>query len=188
MAPSARRARLVLALVVVLVAVAIGASILLVRPDLADAADRADTRWTPLRAPLIARYEALGVVAQTLHAAGAAERAVTKELDETLARWSKLALRGDEHTDPVVETTVANELEALARRVRSNIAGSARLAPNTTLTNAMAAFDQVIPTPPAVIAYNRAVRAYEDAREGAVKRIVAGLLGYESRPQLALGP
>jgi hypothetical protein len=178
--------RWVVALVVVLLAVAAGAAVLLVRPDLADAADRADDRWTPLRAPLTARYQALAVVAQTLHEGGAAERAVTKELDAVLERWGRLTLKGDAHTDPVVETTVANQLEGLARRVGSNIVGSARLAYNEALSNAMAAFNQVIPNLSTIEAYNRAVRAYEDQREGAIKRLVAGLLGYDSRPQLAL--
>lgn len=183
-----RRVRWLIALLIAVVAVAVGAAMLLVRPDLASAHDRADARWAPLRAPLAARYEALGGVAAALHTAGAADRAVTQELDAALARWGKLALRGAEHSDIVVETTTANELEALARRVRVNLLGSARLAADPALAPAIAAFDQAIPPPPAVTAYNRAVRAYEDERQGAVMRLIAGALGFDSRPQLALGP
>jgi hypothetical protein len=49
------------------------------------------------------------------------------------------------------------------------------------------AYDQAIVPEPAVQAYNRAVRAYEDDRSGFVERVVAGALGYESRAVLVPG-
>jgi hypothetical protein len=42
-------------------------------------------------------------------------------------------------------------------------------------------------TPATVTAYNRAARGYEDERSGFFERIIADLLGYESRPVLILG-
>jgi hypothetical protein len=181
-----RRLRWILLLVVVLVAAAVAAGAFLVRPGLDDARNRVDARWTPLRPALIARYEALEGVAGALDAV-APDRAVTADLGAELERWNRLALNGPRHTDPGAEATTANDLEALARRVRANIAGSAKLASDPTLQVSMAAFDQAVVAPDQVDAYNRAVRAYEDERSGFLEGIVAGILDYESRPILVLG-
>ena len=175
---------LVLLLVVVGGAVA-GA--LLVRPDLVDTRDRVDATWTPLRAPLATRYEALGGVATALTAAGAGDRAATKALSAELERWRAFALRGPTHTNPAAEATTADELEALARRARANVAASARLTADPAIAAAFAAFDQAVVAPATVNAYNRAVRAYEHARDGTIKALVARALGYDARPVLVLG-
>jgi len=182
-----RRVRwLVLIGVAVVVAVVI-AAVLTVQPGLADARDRVDARWEPLRAPLVLRYQALGGVLKAMQDAGAGERDVTKELDVALARWSKLSLQGPKHSDFEAEATTANELEALARRVRANVAGSARLAPNEAITAAFLAYDQAVIVPAVINAYNRAVRGYEDEREGTVHRIIANALAFDARPRLVLG-
>jgi hypothetical protein len=54
------------------------------------------------------------------------------------------------------------------------------------LNQAIAAFQGTVPPPPAVTAYNRAVRGYEDERNGLLRGPVASLFGYDSRPQLVL--
>src|SRR5438067_2422450 len=102
-----RRVRRIVLVVVALVIAGAVAAVLLVRPHLQSARDDVDAHWTPLRAPLATRYTALGGVVQALHAAGATDRAVTKDLDAALARWSKLALHGAAHTDAGVEATTA---------------------------------------------------------------------------------
>jgi hypothetical protein len=96
-------------------------------------------------------------------------------------------LRGPKHTDPGAEATTADELEALARRARANVAASARLSADPGIASAFAAFDQAVVAPAAVKAYNRAVRAYERARTGTIKSLVARALGYDARPVLVLG-
>jgi hypothetical protein len=181
-----RRLRWILLLVVALVVAAVLAAAFLVRPGLEDSRDRVDARWTPLRPSLIARYDALGGV-ETALSAVAADRAVTNDLQAELEQWDELALNGPRHTDPGAEALVANQLEALARRVRANLFASPRLANDPALQLAMAAFDQAVVAPAAVNAYNRAARAYEDERSGFVEGIVAGVLGYDSRPVLILG-
>jgi len=181
-----RRLRWILLLVVALVVAVVAAGAFLVRPGLEDSRDRVDARWTPLRPSLIARYEALGGVETALDAV-AADRAVAKDLAAQLERWDELALNGPQHTDAGAEAIVANELEALARRVRANILASPRLGNDPALQEAMVAFDQAVVPPAAVDAYNRAVRAYEDERSGFFEGIVASVLGYETRPVLILG-
>jgi hypothetical protein len=186
-APMARRIRWLVLIAMAVIVAGLVMVVVSVQPGLSDARDRVDTRWEPLRVPLALRYKALKSVAQALNDAGAGERAVTKELDATLARWSELALRGPKHTEPDVEAKAANDLEALARRARANVAASARLAPNPAITAAFTAYDQVVVDPTRVRPYNRAVRAYEDEREGTMNRVVATVLGYDARPRLVLG-
>jgi hypothetical protein len=182
-----RRLRWIVVLVVAVLAAAVIAALLLVRPDLDDGRSRVDARWSPLRPALITRYDALDGVATALRDAGAADRAVTTDLDTALDRWSRFALRGPKHTDPGAEVVIANDLESLARRMRANVVASARLQGNEPLRTALTAFDQAVVPEPAVNAYNRAVRSYEDTRSGFFDRIVADTLGYDSRPVLVVG-
>jgi hypothetical protein len=185
-----RRLRWIVVLVAVLLVVAVVAvvaALALVRPGLEDGRDRVDQRWTPLRPALIARYDALEGVATALADGGAGDRTVTTDLENALARWQRYAVRGPKHTNPATEVTIANSLEELARRVLANLIASAKLRTNEPLQIAVQAYDQAIVPEPAVQAYNRAVRAYEDDRSGFVERVVAGALGYESRAVLVPG-
>jgi len=183
-----RRLRWILLAVIALAVVVVVAALVLVRPGLDDSRDRVDARWTPLRPVLIARYEALGGVAAALVASPVGgDRAVTKDLEAELERWNRYALRGPRHTDAGQEAAAANELEALARRVRANIQASDRLKNDAALLEALAAFDQAVVTPEPVEAYNRAVQSYEDERSGFFDSLVADVLGYDSRPVLVLG-
>lgn len=159
----------------------------LVQPDLADGRDRVDSAWSPLRAPLAARYQGLGQLGQALVDGGAADREVTTELVTTLERWNRFALRGSTHTDAGAEATIADQLEGLARRARANIAASARLAANPAVKAALDAFDLAVIAPPLVKAYNDATRAYQDTRQGIAGSIVADVLGFEPRPLLQIG-
>ena len=181
-----RRARwIVLLVVVLLVAVALLGA-LLVRPDLVDARDRVDARWTALRPALVERYDALEGVENALDAAGASDRAVTRDLHRELGRWS--ALSGRSHPDVALEAKSANSLEALERRAYENFRRSDRLRANPDLLAAFTAFDEQVVSEPARRRYNRAITAYEGTRDGAFERIVAAVLGFESRPKLLLAP
>jgi hypothetical protein len=154
-----------------------------VRPRLSDARDGVDHAWVPLRLPLVARYQALGGVLSALHAAGAADRTVTQELAVALGRWQRIA-RTD---DPGAQAPLANELEALALRVHANRDASDRLKANPGLVASLAQFDQSVVNPPAVVAYNKAVRTYQQRRTGTVGRLVAAMFGFGNRPVLLIG-
>ena len=182
-----RRLRWIVLVLVLLLVGGVVAAALLVRPPLVDAQEALDARWVPLRAPLATRYTALGGVATALTAAGEGNRAVTKELTAELARWNAFALRGAKHTNPGAETASADQLEALARRARANVAASARLAADPAIAAALAAFDQAVITPATVTAYNRAVREYQRTREGTIESLVAQTLGFDARPELLVG-
>ena len=181
-----RRGRwIVLAVVVLLVAVVL-AGALLVRPDLVDARDRVDARWDALRSDLAERYVLLAAVTTALDSAGASSRSVTRDLRDELRRWSDL--RDRKQVDREQEATSANNLEALARRANANFNSSDRLRNNADLVAAFQAFNQEVVPQPAIDAYNRAVRRYEATRDGVFARLIAGVLGFESRPVLFVAP
>jgi hypothetical protein len=166
--------------VVALVVVGLVVAVVTVRPRLADARDGVDHAWAPLRVPLIARYQALGRVQQALIASGAKDRTVTKDLTVTLGRWQHIV--GTD--DPGAQAPLADQLEGLALRVHENVKASDRLNNNPGLKTALAAFDQAVVNPPAVVAYNKAVHTYQQRRTGTVGRLVAAMFGFGNRPVL----
>src|ERR1700675_686231 len=117
-----RRLRWILVLLVVLVVAGAAIAVLTTKPDLSDPRDRVDARWLVVRPSLLDRYAALTGVEQALVAAGGPDRAVTRDLRTELARWKSLAAQPAADADPGAEATAANDLEALARRARANMA------------------------------------------------------------------
>ena len=181
-----RRVGLLVLVVVLLLAGVVVALMVSARSPLQDGRDAVDGRWVPLRAPLAARYEALGQVAAGLDAAGAGDRTYAVDLKDRLDDWDRLAKSASPNAD--AEAVLANQLEGLATRVRTNIGGSGRLSRDQNLAGAFTAYDAALVPPPAVSAYNRAVRRYERTRDETLKRLPAQLLGFDERPILVIGP
>jgi hypothetical protein len=182
----ARRVRRLAVVVVVLLVIGAVAVVLTIRPKLEDRRSDVDRTWTPLRGPLGERYARLGEANAQLAAAGGGERDVARALGISLGRWGDLRRAGDGDADADAEAQTANQLEGLATRLQALVSSSDRLRASDPLNQAIAAFQGTVPPPPAVTAYNRAVRGYEDERNGLVRRPVASLFGYNSRPQLVL--
>jgi hypothetical protein len=182
---SRRVGLLVLVVVLLLGAVAV-ALVVTARSPLQDRRDAVDGRWVPLRAPLTARYDALGRVAAGLDAAGAGERTYAVDLSDRLDEWNRLVKSASPHAGS--EAAVANELEGLATRVRTNVFASGRLSRDQGLADAFTAFDSALVPPPAISAYNQAVRRYEHTRDETMKRVPARILGFDARPKLVIGP
>ena len=180
----ARRVRRLAVVVLVLLVVGVIALVLTTRPKLEDRRDDVDRAWTPLRGPLGERYARLGEVNAQLAAAGGGERDVARTLGLRLGRWGELRRARDGDADAEVQT--ADQLEGLATRLQAVVSSSDRLRASDPLNQAIAAFQGTVPPPPAVTAYNRAVRDYEDERDGLLRSPVANLFGYDSRPQLLL--
>jgi hypothetical protein len=177
-----------LALVVVLLLV-VGAVMLALttRPRLDDDRSAVDHQWTPLRAPLVARYDKLTGATAAFIAAGGGDRAITKDLLTTLKQWAGLHKVPSAKADAAKEATTADDLEGLGRRLRATISGSDRFRSVAPVTETITAFESTIPPPAAVKSYNDAVTKYEHARRGLLHRIVADTLGYGSRPVLEIG-
>jgi uncharacterized membrane protein len=185
-----RRFRWLFLVVLVLLVAGVAGALLLVRPDLSDARDRVDATWTPLRQPLVTRYTALAGVDTAIKTAGGSGRTVIRDLDRTLAEWQRSANVPDARADAGNEATLANSLEALARRALANVtckSCSDKLKTNKDITAAFAAFDQAVLPAAAITRYNAAVKDYESQREGTIHHFVAAILGFDARPRLVPG-
>jgi hypothetical protein len=180
----ARRVRRLAVVVLVLLIAGAVALVLLTRPQLDDHRDDVDRAWAPLRAPLGARYNQLAAVNEQMTAAGAAERAVTRELGTTLQRWVRLRRAADDDADSEAEAVTANRLEGLAARLNAVVLSSDRLRAVEPLNQAIAAFQGTAAPLPAIKTYNDAVQEYEDTRTSLLRRPAADLFGFESRRKL----
>jgi hypothetical protein len=182
----ARRVRRLAVVVLVLLVIGVIALIFTTRPKLEDRRYDVDRAWTPLRAPLAARYERLATMNAEVAAAGAGERDAARALSLRLARWDELRRARAGDADAAAEAETADQLEGLATRLGAVVSSSDRLRAIDSLNQAVAAFQGTVPPAPAVTAYNRAVRDYEDERNGVLRSPVANVFGYDSRPQLVL--
>jgi hypothetical protein len=173
--------------VVVLVLVVAGAVVLVLatRPQLEEHRDDVDSAWRPLRASLAGRYQQLAAVNEQVTAAGAGERAVTRELETTLSRWLRLRQAADDDADAEAEAATANRLEGLAARLNAVVLSSDRLRSVEPLNQAIAAFQGTAAPLSAIKTYNDAVQDYEDIRNSPLRRPAADLFGFESRRELA---
>jgi hypothetical protein len=180
----ARRVRRLAVVVLALLVVGAIALVLTARPKLEDARGGVDRAWKPLRGPLSERYAKLAEANTQLVAAGGGERNVSRALGLRLGRWDELRRAKDGESDAEAQT--ADQLEGLATRLQAIVLTSDRLKGLDPLNQAIAAFQGTLPPPPAVKAYNDATRSYEDERNGLLRRPVASVFGYDSRPQLLL--
>jgi len=182
----ARRVRRLAVVVLVLLVIGAIALVFTTRPKLEDRRDDVDRAWTPLRAPLGERYARLAEANAQLAAAGGGERDVARALGLRLGRWGELRRARDGDADADAEAQTADQLEGLATRLQAVVSSSDRLRASDPLNQTIAAFQGTVPPPPAVAAYNRTVRDYEDERNGLLRSPIASLFGYDSRPQLVL--
>jgi hypothetical protein len=172
------------ALLVLVVGVA-GAAALVgtARPALDRAYDDATARWRAVAPALDERYEALAAVSGAVQAIGGNGAAVASEVDDGLERWVSARRGGDTRE----QVGAANLLEGLARRLAATIEASARLSREGAVGDALATFERRR-VPDAGRAYNDAVDAYEEERNGVVRSVAAGMLGYRGLAHLDTGP
>jgi hypothetical protein len=179
-----RRATALGVLVVLLAGGGLAAYALTARPDLDDARDAASERWLAVREPLDARYARLAAANDAVRDAAGPDRDVVRDLDAAIGRWSDLF---DSRDGTVAdEVRAANDLEGLARRLAAVVAGSPVLRGDEAVTAALAALGET-PVPEVAASFDELVRAYERERQGRLRRLAAGLLGYDELPLLDLG-
>jgi len=178
-----RRVPLLLLVAVTVAVVTLAGFVLAGRPALSRARDKVDAQWSALREPLALRYLQLEhLVTESRKALGPGEdRTPLSDARQALVRWQRL--RVDSHPSVNDEVFAANSLEATATRVKSLIADTSRLHDAPPVRDAQNAFDGTDVTE-ARKTYDAAVREYERARHGLVRRMAVALLGYKSRPLL----
>jgi hypothetical protein len=148
------------------------------RADLSSSRRRVDVTWGALRPALDSRYQKLAVAAAAARAGLTTGRALFDEIDGAVAAWPATARTA---TDRQVDA--AARLEGLAARLSATVATTPRLRASTDVAEAMRRLEQT-DTTGARTPYNAAVAAYQRARGGFPRRLVAGALGYDDRRTL----
>gem|GEM_PF-1293015 len=170
---------LVLVAVVVSAVAATATSVALSsRADLASTRRRVDAAWGALRPALDARYRDLGDAARLAHDRLAADRAVFDDAARAVAAWPGTARQATER-----QVAAAAGLEGLAARLTTLVADTPRLRTAGDVNDALQRLHQS-DSAAGRAAYNDAVAAYEHARGGFPRRLVAGALGYGDRRTL----
>jgi len=148
------------------------------RADLSSSRKRVDAAWAALRPALDGRYRDLGDAAEVARDRLGAGRAVFDDIGTAVAAWPGTAR---EPTDRQVEA--AARLEGLAGRLATTVATTPRLRTAGDVADALHRLQQS-DAAAGRAAYNTAVAAYQRARGGFPRRLVAGALGYDDRRTL----
>jgi len=177
----APRRRVLLLVVVALVVSAVAASATAValgsRAELSSSRHQVDLSWAALRPALTARYESLGQAAAVARARLNADRTVFDDIARAVADWPSTARWPTDR-----QVGAAANLEGLAARLTATVATTPRLRA-ADVTQALGLLEKT-DTAQAGAPYNNAVLAYQRARGGFPRRLVAGALGYEDRRTL----
>jgi hypothetical protein len=148
------------------------------RSDLSASRRRVDAAWARLRPVLDARYARLGDAARTARDTLRSGRAVFDDIDTAVAAWPAAARSTIDG-----QVRAAAWLEGLAARLTATVATTPRLRSAPDVAAAMTRLQQP-DTTAARTAYNAAVLAYQRARGGFPRRLVANALGYDERRTL----
>jgi hypothetical protein len=174
-------ARRVLGAIVVLAIVAGATLALSSRPRLKTDRNAVERSWSAVRAGLAARYSMVDKLARAVDATGGPPNPLIDEIGTTYASWKALKAAG-----PVASAIVkANALEGLALRLAATVKGSPILNGDPAVTTALRNVTAARP-PAGITALNQAVARYEHDRGGPVRRLVAGPLGFDAIPRLAV--
>ncbi len=177
------RGRNLLLVVVALVVSAVAASATAValssRSDLSASRRRVDAAWAGLRPVLDGRYQSLAAAAGTARDRLGADRAVFGEIATAVGDWPGTARQPTER-----QVAAATRLEGLARRLAATVAATPRLGSSAEVSQALDRLRTADGTDAVRARYNEAVGAYQRARGGFPRRLVAGALGYDDRRTL----
>lgn len=179
--PGSKRRGLLLVVVALVVSAAAASATAVAlgsRSDLAASRKRVDAAWTALRPGLDARYQALGEAARVAHDRLGAGRGVFEDIGAAVAAWPGTARAATDR-----QVSAAAGLEGLAARLEATVASTPRLRGAPDVTDVLGRLHQS-DTAAGRAAYNSAVAAYQRARGGFPRRLVAGALGYADRRTL----
>jgi len=174
-------ARRVLGALVVLAIVAGATLALSSRPRLSSDRRAVERSWLAVRNGLDARYKLVDALARDVNAAGGPPNPIVDQVHTAFTAWTALGADG-----PVAsEITAANTLEGLARRLEATVKGSPILKSDKTVTTALQRVTSAT-IPREITPLDEAVARYEKDRGGPLRRLVAGPMGFDAIPRLAL--
>jgi hypothetical protein len=180
--PSVSKRRMVLLVVVALAVSAAAASATAValssRADLSSSRRQVDVAWSALRPALDDRYTSLGQAAGVARDSLKANRTVFDDISRAVTEWP-----GTERLPTDRQVAAAAHLEGLVARLSATVSTTPRLRGADEVAAAMRPLEQDAAAQ-TVASYNTAVTAYQKARGGFPRSLVAGALGYEDRRTL----
>ena len=136
--------------------------------------------WRAVRPSLDARYQLVDALARDIDAAGGPANPLVTQVNDAYSTWRT------QTNAPVSDAiATANTLEGLSRRLAVTVARSPLLHGDQTVASALSAMNgaHISPT---VTGLEDAIAKYEKDRGGALRRLVAGPLGYHAIPRLDL--
>lgn len=181
-APPVSKRRMVLLVVVALALSAVAATATAValssRADLSASRRQVDVAWSALRPSLDARYTSLGQAAGVARESLKADRAVFGDIARAVTDWP-----GTERLPTDRQVAAAAHLEGLVARLSATVSATPRLRAAAEVAAALRPLEQS-DTAQTGAPYNTAVKAYQKARGGFPRSLVAGALGYDDRRTL----
>lgn len=180
--PSVSKRRMALLVVVALAVSAVAASATAValssRADLSSSRRQVDVAWSALRPSLNARYNSLGQAASVARDSLNANRTVFDDISKAVTDWP-----GTQRWPTDRQVAAAAHLEGLVARLSATVSTTPRLRAAADVAGALRPLEQS-DTAQTGAPYNTAVKAYQKARGGFPRSLVAGALGYEDRRTL----
>lgn len=181
-APPVSKRRMALLVVVALALSAVAATATAValssRADLSASRRQVDVAWSALRPSLDARYTSLGQAAGVARESLKADRAVFGDIARAVTDWP-----GTERLPTDRQVAAAAHLEGLVARLSATVSATPRLRAAAEVAAALRPLEQS-DTAQTGAPYNTAVKAYQKARGGFPRSLVAGALGYDDRRTL----
>jgi hypothetical protein len=174
-------ARRLLGAVVVLAIVAGATLALTSRPRLSSDRSAVERDWSKVRPGLDARYHLVDTLARDIDAAGGPANPLVAQVNTAYSTWHAQA----SNTAVADAIATANTLEGLSRRLAITVTRSTLLQGDRTVTTALSAMN-AIAIPTAITPLEDAIAKYEKDRGGALRRLVAGPLGYHAIPRFDL--
>ena len=165
----------------VVLAIVAGATLALTsRPKLSSDRSAVEREWRAVRPSLDARYQKVDALARAIDQAGGPTNPLVQQVTDAYGTWKT-------QTDAAVADAIAtaNTLEGLARRLSVTVSRSALLHGDPTVSAALTAMNTQ-PISTRVTPLEDAIAKYEKDRGGALRRLVAGPLGYHAIPRLDL--
>jgi hypothetical protein len=165
----------------VVLAIVAGATLALTsRPKLSTDRGAVERDWRAARPGLDARYRLANALAHEIDGAGGPSNPRVEQVGDAYSTWRS---QSDAPVGDAIAT--ANTLEGLLRRLEVTVARSPLLHGDQSVAAALDAMNKA-PIPQAVTPLEDAIARYEKDRGGALRRLVAGPLGYHAIPRLDL--
>ena len=160
------------------------------RPKLETAHRDVVREWSHTRTRLTPRYALLDEIEAALRNSGR-ELTITDSIAAAHSKWAASTASAESAGSASASASVARQIEAanaiegILRRAQLITDQSPRLSNNAALTKALGRVARILGDPAQIDTLNRSIDRANELRNGLLRRLVAGGLGYEDLPHFA---